>query len=82
MNNGKKLTKSQNKMICGVCSGIAEYFDMDVSLVRLITLCLIAFAGLSIWVYIVAAIILPEPETYVDHSTPDPNNTFDQDNEQ
>ncbi len=60
MNNGKKLTKSNNKMICGVCAGIAEYFDMDVSLVRLITLCLIAFAGLSIWVYIIAAIVLPD----------------------
>ena len=69
MNNGKKLTKSYNKMICGVCAGIAEYFDMDVSLVRLITLCLIAFAGLSVWVYIIAAIVLPDPDS--DNYTPD-----------
>ncbi len=61
-------------MICGVCAGIAEYFDMDVSLVRLITLCLIAFAGLSVWVYIIAAIVLPEPggdNTYPDQKFED-----------
>ena len=33
----KKLYKSQdNRMICGVCGGIAEYFNIDVTLVRLI----------------------------------------------
>jgi len=34
--NGKRLYKSNNKKICGVCAGIAEYFDVDPTLVRLI----------------------------------------------
>ena len=36
--------------------------------------------GITLALVVIAAIVLPEPETYVDHSTPDPNNTFDQDN--
>ena len=34
--NGKKLYKSNNKKICGVCAGVAEYFNIDPTIVRLI----------------------------------------------
>ena len=62
----KKLYKSENdKKICGVCGGIAEYFGIDSSTVRLITVLLVLFAGMSIWVYIIAAIVMsPAPKNY------------------
>lgn len=59
----KKLYRSENKMIAGVCAGIAEYFDIDPTLVRLgwVILSLIGFSG--VLAYIIAAIIIPK-ETY------------------
>ncbi len=60
----KRLYKSStNKKICGVCGGIAEYFNIDPTLVRL--LCAVAifcsfFTG--IFAYFVAAIIIPEQQ--------------------
>lgn len=56
----KRLYRSrQDRMICGVCGGIAEYFDLDPTLVRLGWLVLFAFAGSGIIAYIIAAIIIP-----------------------
>ena len=54
----KRLYKSDNKMICGVCSGVAEYFDIDPTLVRLIVVFLI-FAGVGSGL---AAVIMPEKD--------------------
>ncbi len=57
----KKLYKSRtDKKICGVCAGIADYFDIDSSIVRLITILLILSGGIGVLPYIIAAIILPE----------------------
>ena len=61
----KKLyrTEDPNKMLCGVCGGIAEYFAVDPTLVRvgwvLLTLC----ASLGFWGYIACAIIIPKKST-------------------
>jgi len=56
----KKLYKvEQGKMICGVCGGIAEYFDIDVSLVRVATV-IIGCMGGGLLAYIIAAVILPK----------------------
>ena len=57
----KKLVRSANKKIAGVCGGLAEYFGMDASIVRII--CLLAtiftaFAGVLI--YILLMIVMPE----------------------
>lgn len=58
----KKLTRSNNKSLAGVCAGIAEYFDVDPTLVRVIYACLtifsVGFPGLLL--YIVLALIMPE----------------------
>lgn len=55
----KRLYKSNtNKIICGVCGGIGEYFGIDPTLIRL-ALVLFSFTGSSIVAYIVAAIIMP-----------------------
>lgn len=61
----KKLTKSYNKRLSGVCGGIAEYFDIDPTAVRLGYICLELFSGAfpGIILYIVMALILPDPDT-------------------
>ena len=59
----KRLYKSDNKMIYGVCSGVAEYFDIDPTLVRLIVVFLIfAGVGSGLIAYIIAAVIMPEKD--------------------
>ena len=56
----KRLYKSNdNKMLCGVCGGIAEYFDVDPTLVRLGWVVLCAMVGSGILAYIIAAIVIP-----------------------
>ena len=61
MNMKKKLLKSKtNKKLCGVCGGIAEYFDIDVTLVRLAWVAFTFFCGSGILAYIIAAIIIPD----------------------
>ena len=55
----KKLYKSnQNKMLDGVCGGIAEYFGIDPTVVRLIW-ALFSLGGCGILAYIIAAVIIP-----------------------
>lgn len=57
----KKLTKSQtNRMLCGVCAGLAEYFGIDPTVVRLLWVILTFCGGSGIIAYIIAAIIIPE----------------------
>lgn len=60
-NNERRLLRSSdNCMIAGVCAGVADFFGLDISLVRIATLILILFGGLSIWVYILLWIIVPK----------------------
>ena len=55
----KKLYRSESdKMLGGVCGGIAEVYDIDPTLVRLLTV-LLVFSGVSPLIYIVAWIIMP-----------------------
>ena len=57
----KRLFKStQNKMVSGVCGGIAEYFDADPTLVRLGWTLFCAVGGSGILAYLIAAVIIPE----------------------
>lgn len=48
-----------DRMIAGVCGGLAESFGVDSSTVRLVTVLLVLFGGLSVWIYIIAAILMP-----------------------
>ncbi|MEZ4698967.1 MAG: PspC domain-containing protein [Rhodothermales bacterium] len=59
----KRLHRSmEDKMIAGVCSGIADYFDMDPTLIRvayvLLSFLMVGFPGLIL--YIILAVIVPE----------------------
>ena len=57
----KKLRRSRkNRVVCGVLGGIAEYFDIDPTLVRLAWVLLTCFGGAGIWAYIIAAIVIPK----------------------
>lgn len=57
----RRLIRNMNdKMIGGVCSGIAAYFGIDTTIIRVITLLLIFFGGLSLWVYIILWIVIPK----------------------
>ena len=59
----KKLTKSlRQRKIAGVCGGIAEYLNVDVTVVRLVTIVLMMAAGSGLLAYIVAAVVMPDPE--------------------
>lgn len=58
----KRLYKSTtNKVLCGVCGGIGEYFNMDPTIVRLLCLLLVCGWGSGLLIYIIAAIVIPEP---------------------
>ena len=60
----KRLYRQRNGVFGGVCGGVAEYFGLSVSAVRWVTLLLILFGGLSIWIYILLWIIVPKrPKT-------------------
>lgn len=57
---GKKLYKSEyDRKICGVCGGIAEYFNIDSTIVRLVWVLLAVCFGSGILVYFLAALIMP-----------------------
>ena len=57
----KRLYRSKtDKKICGVCGGLAEYFGVDSTLVRLITLAACLAAGTGLLVYLGAAVLMPE----------------------
>jgi phage shock protein C len=58
----KKLTKSNDRIIAGVCGGIAEYFGFDSTIVRLVTAALALFTAIvpSVILYVIAAMIIPD----------------------
>lgn len=57
---GKKLYKSEeNRIICGVCGGLGEYFGLDPVIIRLIFVALTFVWGGGVLLYLVAAIIMP-----------------------
>ncbi len=59
--HGRRLTKSStNRMICGVCGGVAEFFGIDPTIVRLVLALFCLAGGSGILAYIIAAIVMPE----------------------
>ena len=59
----RKLTRSRsNKMLGGVCSGVASYLNMDVNLVRILTVVLSLFTGIPVIAYIVCLFVVPAEE--------------------
>ena len=58
--NNNRLYRTRDGIGAGVCGGVAEFFGLNVSLVRLMTLILILAGGLSLWVYIILWLIVPK----------------------
>lgn len=62
----KRLYRSKNSMIGGVCAGIAEYLNIDPTIIRVIALFLAFSAGMGIVPYIVLWVIIPEEPSDAD----------------
>ena len=60
MGDKRLYRSSTNYMLAGVCGGIAEYFNIDPTLIRLAWVLFCALGGSGILAYIVAAIIIPK----------------------
>lgn len=60
----KRLRKSRNKKICGVCGGIAEYFDCDPTIIRILWVLLLFCFGTGLLAYFITAIIMPGADDY------------------
>ena len=60
--NNKKLTRSNNKMVAGVCAGIAEYFDVDPNLIRVgyVLLFFITAVVTLLIAYLALTVIMPQ----------------------
>ena len=57
----KRLYKSKtDEKLCGVCGGIAEYFGLDSTIIRLVWVLFTILGGSGVIAYIVAALVLPE----------------------
>ena len=59
---GQKLLRRSrtDRSIAGVCGGLANYFGIDSTILRIVMLCLIIFGGMSLWVYIIMWLLIPE----------------------
>ncbi len=59
----KRFVRPRDRKIAGVCAGVAQYFDLDVTLVRAVWLLVFLLAGTGLLAYIVCWIVMPnEPE--------------------
>lgn len=57
----KRLYKSTtDKKLCGVCAGVAEYFDLDPTVIRLAWVVFTLLGGSGVIAYIIAAIVMPD----------------------
>ncbi|MBQ3671084.1 MAG: PspC domain-containing protein [Treponema sp.] len=55
----KQFRKSTDRKLCGVCGGIAEYLDIDPTIVRILWVVLVLFGGTGILLYIILALLMP-----------------------
>ena len=58
--NRRLLRSRTDRMIGGVCGGLAQYFGLDSSALRVIPALLIMFGGMSVWVYLILWLVIPE----------------------
>ncbi len=57
----KRLTKGHDRKLFGVCSGVAEYFDVDPTIIRVGFAIAFLIFGTGLLLYVVLAIVLPDP---------------------
>lgn len=66
MNNKKLYKDHANQKICGVCSGVAKFFSIDPTLVRLGLVVFSLLGGSGILAYIICAIVIPDEPGYIE----------------
>ena len=60
-------TEGNDKKLCGVCGGVAEYFDVDPTVVRLAWVIFCCLGGSGLLAYIICAIVMPrKPVDYIE----------------
>ena len=60
MSENRRLKRNMtNKVLGGVCSGLADYFDVDVTLIRAVVASSIIFAGVGLGLYLVLWLLVP-----------------------
>ena len=62
MEEKKRLTRSNNKMIGGVCAGLAEYLDIDPTIVRIVWVLMVFFAGFGGLLYVISWLVMPKQQ--------------------
>lgn len=61
MSEAKKLQRSRtDKKIFGVCGGMAKYFDVDVTIIRILFLIALLCVGGGLIAYLICALVMPE----------------------
>jgi len=64
MTSPKRLYRSREKMVAGVCSGLADYLNIDPTIIRILFV-VVAFAGgASLLAYLIMWIIVPEEKSF------------------
>ncbi|MGJ3238263.1 MAG: PspC domain-containing protein [Anaerolineae bacterium] len=64
MNNKQLKRSTQDQRVAGVAGGLAEYFDVDVTLVRLAFVLFTLLGGPGLLIYIILWLVLPQEESY------------------
>lgn len=60
-NNNKKLERSRtNRVIAGVCAGLADYFNIDIALMRVLFVVATICGSFGFWMYVILWIVVPE----------------------
>ena len=63
----KRLYKDHaNQKLCGVCGGIAKYFNLDPTIIRLALVAFCLLGGSGILAYIIFAIVMPDEPDYIE----------------
>jgi len=66
MNARKLYRKPNEQMIAGVCSGLAEYFSLDTTIVRLLFVLLLLLGGHGVLIYVILWIVMPIKPPYLE----------------
>ena len=60
IDKNKKLYRVQEgKLLGGVCKGLAEYFEIDVTIIRIAWVIVVCFAGVGLLAYLIALLVMP-----------------------
>jgi phage shock protein C len=74
MDSSKKLRRSRDdRMIAGVASGVAEFFDLDTTIVRVVWAFTAIFGGFGVLLYLIMWVIVPEQGTATPIATAEPS---------